>query len=329
MSFAASCAPVSEPTTAPVSAIVPTIGRPESLAALLSSLAAQSLLPAEVVIADGSDAAAVTRVVEQPDWASRGLNVKRISVQPANAVRQRVAAIDQSRHPYLLLLDDDVVLEPDCLEQLMSTITAAGGVVAVTADFNNQSWSQPTRAWRWYLKAVLGMAEGSWQGKVIGPLLRYGYVPPPAGPVEMSWLGSGNSLVRRDAYDRAGGFSDFFLHRSTVNEDVDLGLKLARQGTILLCPAARLAHMHAPGGRASARAVAEDDLYNRYMVLRRTSGHSAARAFGLILIYFAFETASGLAAAIRHAAPAGFMSRLAGRISAMLRIAFSFETRQA
>ena len=40
----------------------------------------------------------------------------------------------------------------------------------------------------------------------------------------MEWLGSGNSLIRRDAHDRAGGFSNFFLHRTTVNEDVDLGI---------------------------------------------------------------------------------------------------------
>jgi GT2 family glycosyltransferase len=327
------CAPcggtVPEHRRAPVSVIVPTIGRPQPLLALLDSLVAQSRQPGEVIVANGGSDAEIARVIELRSWASRGLDVTCIAVQPAHAVRQRVAAIARARYPYLLLLDDDVVLEPDCLEQLLATVCADDTVVGVVADFNNQSWPRPTRPWRWYLRWGLGMAEGSWQGRVVGPLLRYGHYSRPPAPVAMDWLGSGNSLIRRDAYERAGGFSDFFLHRSTINEDVDLGLKLGRQGTILFCPSARLAHMHAPGGRASARTLAEDDLYNRYVILRRTVGHSAPRAFVLILIYFAIETASGFVASIRQLRVTGFVSRLAGRLSAILRIAVSPEARRA
>jgi GT2 family glycosyltransferase len=306
-----------------VSVIVPTIGRPASLRALLESLTTQTVPPDEVIVADGSGGSEIESIVSAPEWVSRGLRVIRISVLPPNAVQQRVAAIAKSRHGYLLLLDDDVVLEPDCVERLVTTMTADRNVVGVVADFNNQTWPPPTRPWRWYLKYVEGMTEGSCQGKVVGPLLRFGYFPSPSRPAPMQWLGTCNTLIRRDAYERAGGFSDFFLHRSTINEDVDLGLKLARQGTLLLCPAARLAHFHAPGGRASARIAAEDDLYNRYVILRRTLGHSAARAGGLILAYCAIETISGLAASIRHQRVAGFVGRLAGWSSALFRIARS------
>jgi hypothetical protein len=167
------------------------------------------------------------------------------------------------------------------------------------------------------------MAAGEWQGRVIGPLLRFGYDPLPPGPVPMEWLGSGHSLMRRDAYERTGGFSDFFLHRSTVNEDVDLGLKLGRIGRMFLCPAARMAHMQEPGGRASVTMVAEDDLFNRYSILRYTQGRSRRSASSLAMTFFVVETISGVFATVRTRSGNGFGLRLAGRLRALIRIAAS------
>ena len=303
-----------------ISAIVPTVGRFDSVAVLLEALAAQTRKPDEVIVADGSADDRIRELAVSSRWAAAQLAVRYLEVKPPNAVRQRQTAIASSRGSLLLLLDDDVVPETGCvaaLEHCLSLHDAVG----VTADFSNQHWPPPPTLWRWYLRSVHHVRGLSWQGRVIGPLLRYGYFPTPAAPAPMEWLGSGNSLIRRDAYERAGGFSDFFLHRSTMNEDVDLGLKLGRQGRLLLCPSARLAHMHAPGGRATARVVAEDDLYNRYVILRRTVGRSAGAAFVLVLIYFAVETTSGLRSVVRHREVTAFTSRLVGRISAMIRIA--------
>ena len=69
-----------------ITAIVPTIGRPESLALLLRSLALQSRRPDEIVVADASVGDAVACVIARPLWASQGLNVRRIPVRPPNAV---------------------------------------------------------------------------------------------------------------------------------------------------------------------------------------------------------------------------------------------------
>jgi GT2 family glycosyltransferase len=305
-----------------ISAIVPTIGRVESLAALFDALATQTWRPDEVIVADGSAGTTIQALTADARWRERGLDVRYIRVNPPNAVRQRQAAIAESRGSLLLLLDDDVVPEPTCVAEMVSCLKTENAV-AVGADFSNHDWPPPTTLWRWYLRVWHGLSDGEWQGRVIGPLLRFGYAPVPAQPVPMEWLGSGHTLVRRDAYDRAGGFSDFFLHRSTVNEDVDLGLKLGRIGRLVLCPAARMAHLHAPGGRASIRMVAEDDLYNRYGILRHTQQRSRAAATALAFTYFLIETLSGLFAGIRHVRANGFGSRLAGRLRALVRIATS------
>lgn len=306
-----------------VSVIVPTIGRPESLTRLLDSLARQSRRPDEVIVSDGSLGPEVERVVAQPAWAARGLNVRRIAVQPPNAVSQRVAAIADSHGEFLLLIDDDVVLEPECVEALWSAMARDPKVAGALADFNNQTWPEPTRAWRLYMRYVLGLPDRSWQGQVVGPLLRFGYSPPPNRPTPIAWLATSNTMIRRAAYDHVGGFSTFFLHRCTINEDVDLGLKIAKVGTIVFCPAARMSHFHDPGGRVSPAVAAEDDLYNRYLVMHRTQGRSAPSAFAQVLLFFAVETVSNLGGAALRLHGNGFGSRLGGRLRAIGRILVS------
>jgi GT2 family glycosyltransferase len=303
-----------------ISVIIPTIGRANSLRALLESLASQTRPVDEVVVADGSDNTLTAAVIANPKWQAANLVVRRVAVSPPNAVRQRMAAIDVAGGENLLMLDDDVVLEPDCVQHLAAVLEASEDVVAVSADFNNQSWPTPTRLWRLYLRHVLRMQPQAWQGRVVGPLLRFGYHPVPREPTAIEWLGSGNSLVRRSAFLQAGGFSDFFLHRCTINEDVDLGLKLRRIGRIVFCPAARMAHHHAPLGRVTSFVAAEDDLFNRFFILRRTLRRGLLQSFALVLIYFAVETTSQFLGCLKRLNFKGFLAPLSGRLRAFGRI---------
>jgi GT2 family glycosyltransferase len=298
---------------AQVSVIVPTIGRPASMSALLESLVTQTAVPGEVLVADASADEGTSRVVSDRAWSKRGLAIRHLRVSPPNAVRQRVAAINASRGTYLLLLDDDVELDARCVEEMLRGMASMPAVVAVVADFSNQRWSGPTRAWRAYMRIVLGLKEGEWEGKVVGPLLRFGFPGPRELPATMEWIGTGSTLVVRSVYERCGGFSDFFLHRSTLNEDVDLGIKLGRQGTILFWPAARLAHHHAPGGRVSVAIQAEDDVYNRFQIMRNTMALGVVMAFLHTLAYMLVETASNIVGSVRHGNAKVMFARIYGR----------------
>lgn len=297
-----------------ISAIVPTIGRVDSLNALLESIAAQTCAVDEVIVAS-ADRETCDLITTHSE-----LVIRCIAVSPPNAVRQRMAAIDIAHGDYLLLLDDDVVLEPDCVQHMLALLESNDDVAAVTADFSNQSWPDPTRIWQLYLRHILKLEREDWQGRVVGPLLRFGFNPVPDGPRAMEWLGSGSSLVRRSAFTSVGGFSDFFLHRCTINEDVDLGLKLRRAGRIMFCPNARMAHHHAPGGRVTRFLAAEDDLFNRYFILRRTLGMNFLRAFGLVVLYFGVETLSQFLGCVRRLNFRGFIEQLGGRLRAFGRI---------
>jgi len=301
-----------------ISVIVPTIGRPSSLVRLLDSLAGQSHPVDEVIIADGSGDNKTRAVVVDRRWSNLGLEVKHVTVQPPHAVRQREAAIEISRGETLLLLDDDVALETDCVEKMIHAL-AVEDAIAVMADLNNQAWAMPTKAWRMYLWLFHGLTDGRWQGRVVGPLLRYGFSPVPLATVECEWFATGNTLISRRAFDLAGGFSSFFLHRSTMNEDVDLSLRMAKQGRILFCPEARLGHFHDPAGRVTVRQAAEDDLFNRYHVLLYSADRSRFSAYIACMLFFCIESFSNLLGAFSK----GWLNtgeRLKGRASALWRI---------
>jgi GT2 family glycosyltransferase len=307
-------------TRGAITVIVPTIGRPESLKRLLESLSAQSCRIDEVIVADGSNDDQTRATIEHPRWRAAGLVVRRVAVSPPNVVRQREAAIRASDGEMLLFLDDDVVLEQACVEHMLALLQANPNVVAVTADFSNEVWPQPTRLWQLYLRYILRLPVDTWQGRVVGPLLRFGYNPVPTSPKPMQWLGTGNSMVRRSAYLRAGGFSDFFLHRCTINEDVDLGIKLSRVGGILFSPDARLAHHHAPGGRVPVALAAEDDVYNRFLVMHRTLRFSTLRSSLLIVVYVSIETLSNILGATKRVRLGPTLQLLRGRIRGLMQI---------
>ncbi|MBG0811725.1 glycosyltransferase [Methylosinus sp. H3A] len=301
-----------------ISVIVPTLGRPQSLRRLLNSLATQTRMADEIVIVDGGCDPETAAVATAPVWRERGLSIRFLTASPPNAVRQRRAAVAASCGELLLLLDDDVELEPDCVAELARALDARADSVGVMADFSNEDWAAPTRVWRFVLRHALGLREERWQGRVIGPLLRFGFSPRPAEITQVEWIGSCNSLIRRSAYEAAGGFSDFFLHRCTMNEDVDLSLKLRRFGALYFAPRARLAHFHAPGGRVTVEVAAEDDVFNRYMILRRTLGRSRADALALVSAY-AFLESLGSTRRLLGAGGPRTRESLRGRLKGLMR----------
>jgi GT2 family glycosyltransferase len=303
---------------ASISAVIPTIGRPDSLANTLASLTEQTVAIEEVIVADGSGGDQINLVVDDSRWKAAGLQVRRVVVSPPNAVQQREEAVRTSTGKFLLFLDDDVVLEPECVRAMLDLVESDLELVAVVADFSNHPWPQPTRIWWLYMRVALGLRQGSWQGRVVGPLLRFGFDPTPAMPQPMEWLRGGGSLVLRSAFLSVGGFSDFFLNRSTINEDVDLGIKLSRVGKIAFCPLARMAHYHDPLGRVSVSEAAEDDLHNRFFVLYRTVGKSRTAALAVIVVFYIGETLSNLLGCLlRRKGGKALLQRFGGRSRAL------------
>ena len=100
----------------PVSVIVTVKNEERSLAALLDSLLAQTLPPAEVVVADGGSTDNTVPLLER--YVSTGAPLRVLSVPGANISQGRNAAIATARNEIVASTDAGVRLEPEWLAEL-------------------------------------------------------------------------------------------------------------------------------------------------------------------------------------------------------------------
>jgi GT2 family glycosyltransferase len=106
-----------------VDVLIPTFERPAALAVTLTSVFAQTLRPARVVVSDQGEhhdaardpvVAAVLRLLH-----ARGTAVEAHRHLPRRGLaEQRDFLLGRARSPRVLFLDDDVILEPDLLERM-------------------------------------------------------------------------------------------------------------------------------------------------------------------------------------------------------------------
>jgi glycosyltransferase involved in cell wall biosynthesis len=112
---------------AAVDILIPTYCRPVALAVTLTGLVGQTFRDFRVVISDQSDDGrsamigelqAVLRVLH-----ARGHTVEMFTHVPRRGLaEQRQFLFDQVKAPYALFVDDDVILEPDVVGRMLSTI---------------------------------------------------------------------------------------------------------------------------------------------------------------------------------------------------------------
>jgi glycosyltransferase involved in cell wall biosynthesis len=122
------------------SIIITTFRRPEKLAALVRSLAAQDVDGFEVIVTvDGvePDAAAVAREAWAPMDPSRLIHVEGERLGPC-AARNR--AIDQARGELLIFFNDDVVAEPGCVRAHLEAHRERAGRPAIVV--GDAPWKQ-------------------------------------------------------------------------------------------------------------------------------------------------------------------------------------------
>jgi hypothetical protein len=149
----------------------------------------------EIVVCDNGsrdDSADVARAAGARVLSLPGLPVSELRNQGARAASGRVLAF----------VDADHEIAPDWVAAALDVFAADEAVAAVGA------MCDPP-------------AGGTWVQRTYGLLRRR-----PAGARDVEWLGSGNLAMRRDAFDRAGGF-DTSLETC---EDVDLCHRVRREG---------------------------------------------------------------------------------------------------
>jgi glycosyltransferase involved in cell wall biosynthesis len=222
-----------------VSIVVPTKNRPEEIARMLASVRAQATMPREVIVVDQS-----TPAYELEPFPEL-IHVHDPRIGGASAARNR--GITVARGEVVLFIDDDVVLESDCVGAIAHTFAERPELVGAQCSIHNPWDDAPLSLYdistRIFEHGFFDSRPKAHHGELI-PRLIDGL----ASAYRRDFLG-------REKFDEA-------LPGYSLAEDWDLTKRAARYGALTIIPQARVRHEHSQKNRHDAGA---------YMALRRTN----------------------------------------------------------
>ncbi len=227
----------------PITVVICTRDRAESLRASVDSVLAQAYPRFRILIVDNAPSDASTRAFAQDAAERSGLVDYLVEPRPGLS-RARNAAIDAVGDPILAFLDDDAVADPHWLAEIARAFADVPEADAVSGPILPAAIATPAQVWfeqygghtkgRGFTRAVIGPATAREQN----PL----YPLPPVGA-------GGNMAFRRRVFDRIGGF-DPALGAGTVamgSEDTHIFMRLLRaDGTVVYQPGALVRHHNRP-----------------------------------------------------------------------------------
>lgn len=229
-------------------------------------MAAQAVRPAELIVVDASTNTATERLCASeplPKTLTRC-----IRSPTAGAATQRNTGSAYASQPFLWYLDDDVILEPDCLPRLWGAISGDEKMGGVSAMIVNQSYRRPGRVGRIVYALLNGRAEHSYAGKCIGPAINF--LPEDRDDlpeiVPTQWLNTGCTIYRREALP-SPPFGEKFTGYSLL-EDLALSLTVGKRWKLANARTARIFHDSQPGEHKSAiEDIVHMDFVNRFYIM--------------------------------------------------------------
>jgi GT2 family glycosyltransferase len=201
-----------------------TLDRYPYLVTLLDDLAAQTHLPAEVVIVDQT-APLKRQHIPTTQW-SHAFPVRVVYQEARGTTKARNQLLRECRSDIILQCDDDSRIGPDYVEHHIRHFVD-DRVDAVTGPV--YEWDADSH--EWYVKWHNHLMIGGWNG--------------PAFASDLSFVGT-NFSIRLESALAIGGWDENIL---THGEDEDLSDRLHSADAVLVFdPKARLLHLRAPRG---------------------------------------------------------------------------------
>ena len=280
------------PSILPLSAIVPTRHRPEPFRRTLESLAKQSYQPTEMIVVDGSEDSHTEQFCkEEISGLKTKINYYRATKN--GAAIQRNQAMSHATQQFIWLMDDDILLEPDCLFRLWTALQSDSKLGGVNAMIMNQRYIPPGQISRTLFQFLHGRFETSYAGKCIGPALNL--LPedkddlPDVVPVE--WLNTTCTLYRREALPNPLFPSNFVGY--SLMEDVTLSLTVGKQWKLANARTARIFHDSQPGDHKNNPGVlAKMELVNRHFVMTQILQREKIPDYFKLFVLQLFEIAA-------------------------------------
>lgn len=255
------------------SVIIATKDRKDDLVECLRSLRNQSLLPQQIVIVDASKTLARNEADRYQD-AAGSIPVMYVKAKQAGLPSQRNQGMSllDARVEYVMFLDDDVVLEPDCCLEAIRLLESNASIVGIESAITNQEQPPGGKWGRWFDRLFLI------DSKKTGQLLPSGFNAPRSiqqirRPSQVEWLQGCSMSYRRSLiqglqfdpiYERFAGYA--------YGEDLDFSYAASKRGQLWFNPNARMLHKRSPSGRLSEYRFGISQVTNRALFVLKHWG---------------------------------------------------------
>lgn len=203
--------------------LIPTYGRPGALPVTLTSLAAQTAQPFRVVISDQGEQPVTERA--EVRTAIRVLELHGCEVElhrhlPRRGMaEQRQFLLDQGRAPLVLFLDDDLILEPWAVAQMVGVIErercgfVGSAVLGLSYREDVRPWQQAVEFWEGPVTPeVVRPGTAAWErymlhnaANLLHVQRQFAPTPEQTRVYKVAWVG-GCVLYDRACLEAVGGF---------------------------------------------------------------------------------------------------------------------------
>jgi len=300
-----------------IAVIIPTCDRPFFLEKALVSVGIQNMQPAEIIIVDASAGTDTKKLCSNPIPGLQSA-VRWVKAETKGAAVQRNQGIAITSMPFIAFMDDDVYLNPHCIDQLFNCLLADEKTGGVNALIINQQFHPPGKLSRMVYglftsKEVLNNLEG----KIIGPVINFLCSEDNSEPViRVQWLNLGLTIYRRAALP-APVFDPYFIGYSFM-EDVTLSLRVGKKWNLYTLRDARIFHDSQPGDhKKNAYRLGIMQTRNRFYIMTNILQKKGFRARAGFYFYALFQ----LFAIAGYPMPAGTkLSTIRGMITGLFKL---------
>jgi glycosyltransferase involved in cell wall biosynthesis len=267
--------------------VIPTLGG-ESLVETINALRNGSVIPDKILIC-------IPKGFEKSVNHLAGPGVEIFITKAKGQVSQRALGISASKSEYILQLDDDIHLAPQCLEILLETSIKLGSNVAVSPSFIStvsgkslyriNTTSKLKKLYFWILNGKKGYQPGTLT--LAGTCFGIDYELVDTSEIEVDWLPGGcvlhqrHNVITENYYPFTGKAygEDFFF--SILAREKGIKLYISTKATCLVEPVTPVKNMKF----VDFRRYFFDELKVRKAFVERTGG-SLFRMYTFYLIMF-------------------------------------------
>lgn len=266
---------------------VPTARRPAMVARLLENLSAQTRMPDEILIVDASQDDETRSVISS--WQKQFPSSLRRVKSDLGLTLQRNVGIDNTNADFICMLDDDVLLEPDCLEKMETFLLSPDGEAygAVSAYITNEYGKDFFKYQKLYRK--LGIYDGelrSGRWLYCGDFLELSTLKSFDGIYRSEFIPAGAAMFRRQALTQVRPDSKFRFG----GEDKHLTLRISQHYPVGVLGQARLRHDHVSGGvRKSPWLQGILSMRNKAIILRECDPQPSWARYLTYLVFQFFD----------------------------------------